>query len=84
MNHVLKTDGANGSSAAVYARLNQNGGANLLTHVDEPLGGSFDLSYARAGNTVAMPESRYVLVGVQLHQRPRAWSRPRPRHLHRL
>ncbi len=65
--HVLKTDGANGSSAAVYARLNQNGGANLLTHVDEPLGGSFDLSYARAGNTVAMPESRYVLVGVQLH-----------------
>jgi RHS repeat-associated protein len=66
--HVLKIDGGNGASqAAVWARLNQNAGANLLSHVDEPLGGSFDITYARAGNTVAMPENRFVMRSVSAH-----------------
>jgi RHS repeat-associated protein len=66
--HVLKIESGNASSqSAVYARLNQNGGANLLTHVDEPLGGSFDIAYARTGNTVAMPENRYVVTAITVH-----------------
>ncbi|HYS09616.1 MAG TPA: SpvB/TcaC N-terminal domain-containing protein [Myxococcales bacterium] len=66
--HVLKIDGGNSASqSAVFARLNQNAGANLLTHVDEPLGGSFDITWVRAGNTVAMPENRFVMSSVTLH-----------------
>src|SRR5262249_2676021 len=66
--HVLKIDGGNGASqAGVWARVNQNAGATLLTHVDEPLGGSFDISYVRAGNTVAMPENRFVMSSVSAH-----------------
>ncbi len=66
--HVLKVeDGDAASQAAVYARLNQNAGANLLSRVDEPLGGSFDIAYVRTGNTVAMQESRFVMSAVTLH-----------------
>jgi len=55
--HVLKTrDGQR-----IYARMNQMGGGNLLRKVHQPLGGSMQLSYVRVGNTVSMPESRYVL-----------------------
>ncbi len=55
--HVLKTrDGQQ-----IYARLNQMGGGNLLKTIHRPLGGTIGLAYARVGNTVAMPESRYVL-----------------------
>jgi len=66
--HVLKIEGGDASSqAAVYARLNQNGGGNLLSRVEEPLGGSFDVAYTRVGNTVAMQESRYVMTALSVH-----------------
>ncbi len=49
------------------ARVNQLGGGNLLRRVTRPLGGSFDVEYARVGNTVEMPESRWALAKVNVH-----------------
>ncbi len=58
--HVLKKRG----TSSFRVRVNQLGGANLLKHVTRPLKGSFDLEYARVGNTVDMPESRWTLAKV--------------------
>jgi RHS repeat-associated protein len=55
--HVLKT----GDNGQVLVRLNQLAGGNLLKKVSRPLGGSFDLHYVRTGNTVDLPESRWVV-----------------------
>ena len=55
------------TSLPVYARLNQEKDGNLLLHVDEPLGESFDLGYERLGNTTDMPQSRHVLATVDVH-----------------
>lgn len=63
VDHVLKT----GENRPVFARLNQLGRANLLRRVERPLGGSFELAYARVGNTVDMQESRWVLEKVVVH-----------------
>jgi len=61
---VLKTS----DNAPVWARLNQLGKANLLKRVVRPLGGSIDLAYGqRMGNTVDMPQSRWVLTQVLAH-----------------
>jgi RHS repeat-associated protein len=57
VDHVLKT----GENGLVLVRLNQLAGGNLLKSVKRPLGGSFDVHYARTGNTVDMPESRWVV-----------------------
>ncbi len=73
--HVLKTeeqvpilgtdpDAGRPNRSTLYARLNGYAGANLLKKVHRPLGGSFTLSYERRGNTVDMPESRFVLTQV--------------------
>ncbi len=61
--HVLKAETRDDGTTnlEVQARLNQLGNANLLNRVTRPLGGKIDLSYARAGNTVAMPHHRWVL-----------------------
>ncbi|MEJ2117630.1 MAG: toxin TcdB middle/N-terminal domain-containing protein, partial [Alphaproteobacteria bacterium] len=37
------------------------GRTNLLRSVKRPLGGSFEVAYARAGNTYAMQQSRWVM-----------------------
>jgi RHS repeat-associated protein len=59
--HVLKST----ANDVVWARLNQLGRANLLKHVERPLGGSIDLAYEqRVGNTVDMQESRWVMTTV--------------------
>ncbi|AUX48099.1 uncharacterized protein SOCE26_096290 [Sorangium cellulosum] len=50
--HVLKRDG----DAAVYARVNAIGKANLLRQVNRPLGGSVVLDYRREGNLVVPSE----------------------------
>ncbi len=50
----------------IYARLNRTGRTNLLRSVTRPLGGSFTLDYRRAGNTVDMPQSRWVLSEVSV------------------
>lgn len=61
---VLKTS----DDAPVWARLNQLGKSNLLKRVVRPLGGSVDLAYEkRVGNTVDMPQSRWVLTDVTAH-----------------
>ncbi|WP_436500233.1 SpvB/TcaC N-terminal domain-containing protein [Actinokineospora sp. HUAS TT18] len=41
--------------------VNKTGRTNLLRSVSRPMGARIDLDYARAGNTQAMPESRWVL-----------------------
>jgi RHS repeat-associated protein len=62
--HVLKTS----DNAPVWARLNQLGRSNLLKRVLRPLGGSIELAYMqRVGNTVEMPQSRWVLTNVIAH-----------------
>jgi len=73
--HVLKTEeqvpilgsdasGSRPNRSTLYARLNGYSGANLLKKVHRPLGGAFTLTYERRGNTVDMPESRFVLTQV--------------------
>ena len=67
-NHVLKAEKNPGSNnEAIWVRLNQLKKGNLLKAVARPLGGSFELDYKRTGNTVAMPESRWVLSNVVVH-----------------
>lgn len=64
--HVLKnTD----TPDVTWARMGNisNARSGLLKKVVRPLGGSFELSYARAGNTVAMPHARWVLDRVAVH-----------------
>ena len=39
---------------------------NMLKSVKRPLGASFDLDYARVGNTYNMPQSRFVLARVSV------------------
>ncbi len=59
--HVLKTS----DNKPVWARLNQLGQSNLLKSVVRPLGGKIDISYEqRVGNTVEMPQSRWVMTSV--------------------
>jgi RHS repeat-associated protein len=66
--HVLKAEAREGgSNRDVWVRRNALGGANLLKRVDRPLGGAIDLHYARTGNTVLMPESRWVLDWTEVH-----------------
>jgi RHS repeat-associated protein len=64
--HVLKVEDKN-APAKLYARLNRNGGGNLLSRIDQPLGGSVEMTYARQGNTVEMPESRWVMTSATVH-----------------
>jgi RHS repeat-associated protein len=54
--HVLKT-----SDEDFTARVNGLAGGNLLAGVDRPLHGSFEIAYERAGNTVDLPQSRWVV-----------------------
>jgi RHS repeat-associated protein len=83
---VLKT----GENAPIWARLNQLGRSNLLNRVTRPLGGSIDLAYEqRVGNTVDMPQSRWVLTKVVArdgrgqgtgHELTTEWAYERGRH----
>ncbi|MDI2131271.1 SpvB/TcaC N-terminal domain-containing protein [Yinghuangia seranimata] len=41
--------------------VNKTGRTNLLRSVNRPMGARIDLDYTRAGNTTAMPQSRWVL-----------------------
>jgi hypothetical protein len=50
----------------IEARLNNTGKTNLLKAVHRPLGGSFELAYARTGNTFEHPQSRWVLSSVEV------------------
>jgi RHS repeat-associated protein len=45
----------------VAVKLNNHGRTNLLKTVRRPLGGRFDLDYARSGNTTDQPGNRWVL-----------------------
>jgi RHS repeat-associated protein len=77
VDHVLKTEervarrgetspGERPNRNALYARLNGYAGSNLLETIKRPLGGSITLGYQRQGNTVDMPQSRWVLSSVQV------------------
>ncbi|MFJ7958180.1 SpvB/TcaC N-terminal domain-containing protein [Streptomyces sp. NPDC096319] len=46
--------------------VNKTGRTNLLRSVDRPMGARIDLDYTRAGNTAAMPGSRWVLSRVSV------------------
>ena len=60
----------------VWVKLNPAAGADLLTRVDNPLGGSFDIDYARAGNEVDRsretddPDNHWVMSAVTMHYSP--------------
>src|SRR5207237_717091 len=70
--------GGGSEKPEVWVKLNPAGGANLLKHVDNPLGGSFDIEYGRAGNQVDsttsppidMPMNRWVMSAVTVHFNP--------------
>jgi RHS repeat-associated protein len=65
------------TSPDIWVKLNPTGQANLLKHVDNPLGGSFDVEYARAGNQVDPanhiddPSNHYVMSAVTVHSQPK-------------
>ncbi|UTC61768.1 hypothetical protein E4O05_09520 [Treponema sp. OMZ 787] len=55
---VLRIPGSNG---AVYVQRNLLGKVGLLKKIKLPQGGSYELKYERVGNTVELPQSKYVL-----------------------
>jgi RHS repeat-associated protein len=68
LDQVLKLPG----DANVYAKINNIGQTNLLSAVNRPLGSSFTISYARAGNHVMlpvlnMPSNQWVMSSVVLN-----------------
>ncbi|MGK6343471.1 SpvB/TcaC N-terminal domain-containing protein [Chryseobacterium sp. DT-3] len=48
----------------IKVQLNQTGVTNLLKKVTTPMGGSWEVTYERLGNTYDMPQSKYVLKSV--------------------
>lgn len=48
----------------IKVSFNQIGTTNLLKKVTTPMGGSWEVSYERIGNTYDMPQSKYVLKSV--------------------
>jgi RHS repeat-associated protein len=78
--HVFKRDDltsvVGGAPSEVRAKLSPIGAADLLTHVEGPLGGGIDITYARAGNIVQrqngidMPHNRWVMSRVVVRQQP--------------
>ena len=48
-------------SDELYVQLNKLGKVGLLKKITLPTGGEYELRYKREGNTVKMPQSRYVL-----------------------
>jgi YD repeat-containing protein len=58
--HILKKTG----SDTLLVKVNSMGKAGLLNKITMPTGGSIDLEYGREGNTVEMPQNRYVLTKV--------------------
>ena len=55
---VLRIPGGNG---AVYVQRNLLGKVGLLKQIKLPQGGSYELKYERVGNTVKLPQCKYVL-----------------------
>ncbi|WP_253691008.1 toxin TcdB middle/N-terminal domain-containing protein [Treponema denticola] len=55
---VLRIPGSNG---AVYVQRNLLGKVGLLKKIKLPQGGSYELKYERVGNTVELPQAKYVL-----------------------
>ena len=55
---VLRIPGRNG---AVYVQRNLLGKVGLLKKIKLPQGGSYELKYKREGNTVELPQCKYVL-----------------------
>lgn len=47
--------------------LNTHGRTNLLKSVQRPLGATFEVDYERTGNTYAMPQSKWVMSKVTVH-----------------
>jgi|GEM_PF-1170765 len=60
--HVLKIPGQ-----PLQVKLNNSGKVGLLKEIHLPSGGSYNLNFDRTGNTVDMPQSRYVLSTVTIN-----------------
>lgn len=58
---------ASTSESKLDVKLNQTGTTNLLKTVDRPLGASFDIEYARTGNTTDDPSSTWAMSKVTVH-----------------
>jgi RHS repeat-associated protein len=59
--------GVNHNDGELHARLSNIGTTNYLTKVNTPTGGSWEVSYARIGNTFDMPQSKYVLDKISVY-----------------
>jgi RHS repeat-associated protein len=79
--HVYKRDDlsalpGSGSANEVRVKLSPIGAADKLIRVEGPVGGSFDISYTRAGNTVNhanhvdVPTNHWVMSRVVVHNQP--------------
>lgn len=53
-------------SEHIEVRLNQRGRTNMLESITNPLGGQIRLDYERTGNTIANPESVWVMSSVEV------------------
>lgn len=58
--HVLKKTG----SDTLFVKVNGMGKIGLLNKISIPTGGTYSIQYERAGNTVNMPQNKYVLASV--------------------
>ena len=77
-NHLLDVKDLNGDGYVDVIKRNSNnvnlhlvpsaiGETNLIKKVNTPLGGSWEVSYTREGNTYDMPQSKYVLAQIKTH-----------------
>jgi len=60
-------DAVENSGGEIKVRLNKGGKINLLKKIRRPLGGTIEIGYERAGNTQKMPEGKWVMSKVTVH-----------------
>ncbi len=58
-------DHVKSGAGGISVRFNRTGRTNLLKSVTRPLGGKIAIEYERRGNTVKMPQSRWVMTRVE-------------------
>ena len=56
-----------GGAEKLYVQRNKLGKVGLLKKIKLPTGGSYELEYARVGNTRELPQSKYVLSSVTMN-----------------
>ncbi|MDR2235913.1 MAG: hypothetical protein LBE92_07295 [Chryseobacterium sp.] len=57
----------NFSNTAAYVKYSTIGTTNLLKKVTTPMGGSWEVTYERAGNTYDLPQNKWIMTSVVSH-----------------